>query len=118
MPANAKPRWITFHKVPYNHPHSRSAVVCYSETGEFLVPARVADRAVAKGYATEGKAPDSTTRSVKGGPKRPTTRRPKRAKPLGDAKTADRGSNPKLVRTDRADHARPGVRIAVDPAAG
>lgn len=69
-PAHQPPRRITLHKAPYNFEHSRSSVTCYSEPGEFLVPARVADDAVAKGYATEGWAGDSMTRTSKGGGRR------------------------------------------------
>jgi len=91
MPADSPPRRITIHKVPYDFYHSRTAVTCYSEPGEFLVPAKVADDAVAKGYATEGWARDSKTRTSKGGPKRKhTTRRAKSAKPKADAATNTR----------------------------
>lgn len=70
MPADNPPRWITLHKVPYNFEHSRLSVTCYSETGEYLVPGRVADDAVAKGYATEGRLPERNTRTRKSGPPR------------------------------------------------
>lgn len=70
MPAENPPRWITIHKVPYDFEHSRTSVTCYSQPGEFLVPARVADDAVAKGYASEGRLPELNTRSRKSGPAR------------------------------------------------
>lgn len=94
MPAEAPPRRITIHKVPYDFEHSRISVTCYSEPGEYMVPARVADDAVAKGYATEGWESLTTTRTTKGGPKRAkkATRARKSATAKPDA-GADTGSD-------------------------
>ncbi len=89
MPADNPPRRITITRVPFDFEHSRTSVTHYSATGEFLVPGRVADFAVSRGYATEGWAGDSVTRTVKGGPrrrKRATSPR-KSVKPASDAKT-------------------------------
>jgi hypothetical protein len=70
MPAADPPRRITITRVPFDFEHSRISVQQFTATGEFLLPARVADYAVARGYATEGWASDSKTRTSKGGPRR------------------------------------------------
>lgn len=112
MPADAKPRWITLHKAPYDFYHSRGAVSCIRETGEHLVPAAMADDAVNRGYATEGKAKGSTTRSTKG----KSPRKRKGAKAKADA-AANPGSNASLAGTNLATDDRAPVRRAVDAAA-
>lgn len=94
MPAQDPPRRITITAAPFDFEHSRTSVTQYSATGEFLVPARVADYAVAKGYATEGWASDSTTRTGKSGPRRKrATGRRKSAKPAGDAAPVNRSEH-------------------------
>lgn len=108
-------RWITFTKVPFDYFHSRASATQYSELGEFFVPDAIADRAIAKGYATEGKAPGSTKRSTKSGPKQ-VRRRRKAATPKADAATDTRANaslaGKGLVADDSAT-----VRSAVDQAA-
>lgn len=92
MPADNPPRKITIVKAPFDFEHSRLSVTQYSATGEFLVPGRVADFAVAKGYATEGWASDSTTRTAKSGPRRRkvATSKGKSAKPASHAAAVER----------------------------
>lgn len=112
MPADAKPRWITLLKAPYNFYHSRGAVSCIRETGEHMVPAALADDAVNRGYATEGRAKDSTTRSRKG--KSPRKRKSATAK--ADAGT-NLGSDAGMGGTGVSTPHRPGVRQPLaDPA--
>ena len=106
------PRRITIHKVPYNFERTRASVTCYSGTGEFLVPAEVADDATAKGYATEGWASDSRTRTSKGGPRR------RRAPSSGTsaAKSATTATN---AATDTgSDAGMGGAHLATDDRAG
>jgi hypothetical protein len=120
MPANDSPRRITLHKAPFDFYHSRSSVTCYSQTGEFLVPARVADAAVSQGYATEGWARDSRTRTSKSGPARKRATSPaKRAMPKADAATTttDNGTDAGLAGEGLSADDRAGVRGAVDQAA-
>jgi hypothetical protein len=95
MPANDPPRRITITKAPFDFEHSRTSVTHYSATGEFLVPARVADFAVARGFATEGWASDSSTRTAKGGPRRRkrATRAGGSAKPAADARSHARSDD-------------------------
>ena len=93
MPAGSPPRRVTLNKVPFDFYRSRSSVTCYSQAGEYLMPADAANEAVAKGYATEGWAKDSTTRTNKGGPRRKKATSPRKpATPRGDAAT-DMGSD-------------------------
>jgi hypothetical protein len=89
MPATKPPRRITLLKVPYNYEWpGRNAVTCTREPGEYLWKAEMADDAVAKGYAIEGWAADSTTRSSKGR----SQRRRSSVTPKPDAAT-DMGSD-------------------------
>lgn len=81
MPAENSPRRITIINVPYNyHFKDRSAVICYRETGEYMVKGEIADHATSSGYAIEGWASDSKTRTTKG-----KTSRRKSVKPAVDA---------------------------------
>jgi hypothetical protein len=90
MPAG--PRRITIH-APFNFERSRSSVTFYSATGEFFVPGDAADFAIANGYATEGWARGSTTRTSKGGTRRKkATGQRKSVKAKADAGT-DTGSD-------------------------
>jgi hypothetical protein len=69
-------RWITITKVPFDYKWPNATAYTHFKTlGEELVKDEVADFAVSKGYATEGKAADSTTKSKKSGPKATTRRR-------------------------------------------
>jgi hypothetical protein len=108
MPTHQPPRRITIHKVPYNFERSRASVTCYSKVGEYLVPAEVADDATAQGYATEGWASDSRTRTTKGGPRR------RRAPSSGTsaAKSATTAAN--AATDNRSDAGMGGTHLAAD----
>lgn len=110
MPAANPPRWITVRKVPYDyHWPGRSAMTSFGEAGEYLVKAEVADDAVGRGFASEGKADGSEAKSTKG--KRPrkakATRATKSAKPTTDAGT-NAGKNARVG----------GANLAADDSAG
>lgn len=85
-------RWITVTK-PFNFSFSRSAALHFAEHPQFPFPREeyvkdeVADFAVARGYATEGKARGSATKSRKG-----KTASPKRARTTRNAPSANRRS--------------------------
>jgi len=90
-------RWITIIKAPFDYPWpDRSAITAFTATGEQFVKDEVADFAVRKGYALEGKA-NASARSVKGGVKRVTRRRKgaraaaksRTGAPVGNAHAAD-----------------------------
>jgi hypothetical protein len=90
------PRWINIIKAPFDYRWpDRNAITAFTVTGDQLVKDEVADFAVGKGYAIEGKA-NATARSVKGGGKRVTRRRrrasaakPRTSAPVGNANVAD-----------------------------
>lgn len=115
MPADNPPRRVTITKAPFNFEHSRISVTHYSANGEFLVPGKVADFIVAKGYGHEGWASDSTTRTTKGGPRRRkgATSRRKSVKPSVDAGT-DTSTD---VRVGRADISAAHRAVAGQPVA-
>jgi len=104
-------RWITIRQpFDYRWP-GRSAITAYSRPGEFLVKGEVADFAVSRGFATEGKADGSEARSSKGR----RTRRRKDAKATPDVAASDHGSNTGVDGAGLADHDRPDVQLPVDP---
>lgn len=121
MPAVNPPRWITIRQpFDYRWP-DRSALTAYNEPGEYMVKAEVADYAVGKGFATEGKADGSDAKSPKGKhPRKAKSKATKAAEPAkaaGDAAATDNGSNQGMAgkavsAPDSAD-----VRGAVDSAA-
>lgn len=86
-------RWITV-RTPFDYTWPSRAITAYTEPGDILVKEEVADFAVEKGYATEGKV-DGSAKSRKGG-KRNIARRHKKlesaaakaAKPRPDAGVA------------------------------
>jgi hypothetical protein len=108
------PRWITITKAPFDYRWPTvTAMTHFSMNGEFFVKDEVADFAISKGYATEGKASGSTTKSVKGKATKPR----KSAKPKSDAKAAPADAKPddqldgaRLAGDDRLDAGR-----VVDP---
>jgi hypothetical protein len=109
-------RWITVRKpFDYQWP-GRSAITAFSEQhlGEHFVKDEIADFAVEKGYATEGKV-DEAARSPKGTGARLSSRRKKDAAP---AKAADTGSEPSVGNEDVADADRAADRSGVDSDAG
>lgn len=116
MPADNPPRWITVTgKFDYRWP-GRSAITHYrADAGEQLVKGEVADYAVAKGYATEGKADGSEARSTKG---KKRTRRRKAAKPEADATATDTAADDGLAGSGVAADDSAEVRDPVDQAAG
>ncbi len=110
------PRWITITKVPFDYRWpDRSAITAFTLPGEHHVKDEVADFAVARGYATEGRAEDSTTRSSKGGRKAVGTRKRKSTAAKKTATAAIDGATPNL-RPDagmvRADHGADGAAPA------
>jgi hypothetical protein len=107
------PRWITV-RTPFNyHGPDRSAVTHFKDPGDQFVKDEVADFAVAKGYATEGKV-DGSSRSRKGtGKRRPGPRKEPQA-----AKAPNHGSDGDMARQDNADHDRSVAGGVVDPDAG
>jgi hypothetical protein len=104
-------RWITVRQ-SFNFYWPSRAVTHFSEAdlGEHLVKNELADFAVAKGYATEGKL-DGSAKSRKG-------RRSKPRKDKPAATTADTGAVPAVGDTSAADTDRPADRPAVDSDAG
>lgn len=110
-------RWITVHRPFDYHWPGQSAVTAFRDADEYFVKDEVADFAVERGHATEGKLKGSTKRSSKG-----TTARPKRAKaaPKGTAaaKTADSRSDDPVAGAHLADDDRPAGGDGVDPDAG
>lgn len=105
------PRWITVTKAPFDYRWpDRSAITAFTANGEFLVKDEVADFAVKRGYATEGKANGSKTRSTKG-----KTRRRARAKVRPDVPAADNGQDARVDGARLADADRPDVQLSVDP---
>lgn len=109
-------RWITVTRA-FDYPWpGRAAITAFTDAniGEHFVKDEVADYAVAKGHAREGKAAGSTTRSHKGKSPRPA----KAATAAIHAEAADTGS---IARVDHADAAVPdraADRTAVDHDAG
>ncbi len=113
------PRWITITKVPFDYRWpDASAITAFTEAGELFVKDEVADYAIGKGYATEGKPDGSTARSSKVAPKAKTTRPRKSVKPVDHGATPDIRSDTGMVRADTdADGAAP-AGSAVGPVAG
>jgi hypothetical protein len=121
MPQDHRPRWITITKVPYDYRWpDRSAMTSFSMPGEYFVKAELADHAVTKGYATEGKATDSPTRSRKGKTSgKKATKATKTAKPAADAEPpADTGSIASVGDAGAADAGGAADRPPVDRDAG
>lgn len=119
MPKDNPPRWITLRKVPYDFRWpGRNAVTHFAEAGEYLVKAELADDAVAKGIATEGKADGSEAKSRKGrrprAAKAKATRAAKPATPISDAAAPDTGPDLGMGGTDLAhdDSASAGQPVA------
>lgn len=107
-------RRITVHTVPFDYRWpDRSALTAFTEPGEYFVKDEVADFATAKGYATEGRAKGSTTRSVKG----KVPKAAKRRKTVADAQAADDGRDDRLDDPRLADDGGADDGRAVDPAA-
>jgi hypothetical protein len=85
-------RWITLHKAPFNFEWpGRTAVTVIRATGEHYVKDELADKAIATGYASEGKASEPKPA------KSATTRR------RGATKAKDASHSRKPARVDRAD---------------
>lgn len=113
-------RWITIKDkaVPFDYRWpDRTAITAFTIAGEHFVKDEVADFAISQGFATEGKAEDSTTRSTKG----KTTRRSsakKAAKEPAVAATADNGPIDGVAEPHLPDDDRAADRRAVDQNAG
>jgi hypothetical protein len=99
-------RWITVTVVPFDYKWpNRTAITAFTKAGEFFVKDEVADFAVGKGFATEGK-----TRTKKAGKKAAKERAP--------VQTADDGRRDRVDRSHVADHDRPADLGAVASDAG
>lgn len=108
-------RWITVRQ-PFNyHWPDRSAVTHFKEPGDQFVKDEVADFAVKKGYATEGKV-DGSSRSSKGG--KPKVRKARAKKDAPPVEAADHGPAEGVDHADHADADRPDDGRIVDGAAG
>lgn len=90
----ADSRWITVRE-PFNYTWASRAVTHFHTPGEYRVKNEVADEAVKRGYATEGKATGGE-----------------------DAKAADTGRQSPVGDEDAAGADRPADRTPVDPDAG
>lgn len=84
-------RWITVRK-PFDYAWpGRQAVTHFADPGELMVKDEVADFAIDRGYATEGKV-DGSARSKKGGAKRVRRKKeaPAAANPQSGAQVGDK----------------------------
>lgn len=113
MPAAAKPRWITICQ-PFDYRWHHAAVTAFRHMGPYFAKAEVADFAVGKGYATEGKA-DGAACSQKGGKKR-IRRASKKGIPAATA--TDAGPATPVDHQGPVDADRAADRPAVDHDAG
>lgn len=119
----ADSRWITIRE-NYDHYWPSRAVTAFPP-GEYRVKNEVADGAIAKGKAVEGrldgseKTPPKPRRARKAAPKPRKTAAAKSVKPAGDAgpTTTDKRSDAKLAGTGVPADDRAAVRGAVDSAA-
>jgi hypothetical protein len=107
-------RWITV-RAPFNFYWSHRAVTHFSDAdlGEHLVKNELADFAVEKGYASEGKL-DGSAKSRKGKTRRAA--KPREAKPA--ATTADTGTVPTVGDASAPDADRAAGGSPVDSDAG
>lgn len=116
-------RWITVTSpFEYRWP-DRSAITVFTQAnlGEHLVKDEIADFAVEREFATEGKAEGSTTRSTKSGPKAVRSRSPRRRKAAtkaADEVTANPGLYNRLDGEDLADADRSEAGATVDSTGG
>jgi hypothetical protein len=100
-------RWITVRqRFDYRWPSGAITHFSDNDLGEHMVKAELADFAVEKGYATDGKA-DASARSEKG------KRRRTKGKPA--AKAADSGPDDAVAQPDMADADRPAGGQPLDP---
>lgn len=112
----ANSRWITV-RAPFDYRWPSGAITAFKQAdlGEHLVKGELADFAVEKGYATEGKV-DGSARSKKGGKKRVRSR--KAAKETAPATTADSGPAEAVDHPPASDADSAPDRPAVDHDAG
>lgn len=106
-------RWINIAEkaVPFDYRWpDRSAITAFTVAGDHFVKDEIADFAIERGYASEGKA-DEASRSSKSGARR--VRRAKR-KETAPAKTADVGTAEGLGDVDVPAADRPADRAGVD----
>ena len=106
-------RWITIIKTPFDHRWPSGAITHYTKTGEFLVKDEVAERAVARGYAFEGKASDIRSSKTAGAGRVRRARKEPAA-----AKTANIGGTAGVAAAHLPDDDRPAYGRGLDPAAG
>jgi hypothetical protein len=106
------PRWITVRQPFDYYWPDRMAVTHFGEPGEQFVKDEVADFAVEKGYASEGKL-DGSARS-----KKSTGRRVTKRKGKAPAKTADTGTIAPVGDENAADADRAAGGSAMAPDAG
>lgn len=101
-------RWIHVTKAPFDYRWPDvMAITAFTETGDHFVKDEIADFAVDKGYASEGKA-DKRSRSVKG----------KRDKGAATAKAADIGPAARVDNAGAAVDDRAADRLPVDHDSG
>jgi hypothetical protein len=106
------PRWITVRqKFDYRWPTRAITHFSDADLGDQFVKDEVADFAVEKGYATEGKLSDAS-RSTKGTGKR------RRKKVKAPVTTANSGPDDAVAKPDMADADRAAGGVALDPDAG
>lgn len=114
-------RWITITKAPFDFRWPNGAVSAVTENGEQNVKDELADFAIERGFATEGKPDGSTARSTKGvgkavrGRKPKATRQPPADNNEIDEATANLAPVDRLDGADMADDDSADDRPAVDP---
>jgi hypothetical protein len=109
-------RWITVHAnaVPFDYRWPGvNAITAVTAAGEMFVKDGLADYAVAKGFADEGKLEGSTARSTKGG-----TRPRNRRKVRRNAAAADQRTDSGMDAAHPVDDGAAGAGGAVDPPGG
>lgn len=112
----ADSRWITVRET-YNHYWPSRAVTHYTP-GEYRVKNEVADGAIAKGKATEGRADGSEATAAKKPKHSRKTSTKRRAKVAGNAEASDTGTVAAMGDTGVSDADRPADRPPVDSDAG
>lgn len=119
-------RWITVRK-PFDYRFASGAIVAFADAhlGEHMVKGEVADFAIEKGFATDGKLDGSEAKSDKGkvtkakSARAKATRATKSSKAIADASTAaDSGRNNRLAGKGLAGNGGADAGAAVDKPAG
>lgn len=107
-------RWITVKTVPFDYRWpDRSAITAFTTAGEYFVKDEVADFAIERGYASDGKTEGSTARSTKGKTPRRASAKSVTREPAV-ATTANDGTSDRVDQPIVADDDRPADRPPVD----